>query len=487
MSKKEILILFVSSIVLFLISCIIILIKGNVYELKVNLYGKTYDINEFEIDIDQTGNNVKLLDKKIADDTLILKFKSINKGVVFIEITGDDFYSGHRLFVHNFGVITYERILGKCSGGLIFPISILIIIFEVFIIKIRHYMRDMKKNMYQYKNIATLGIVIFVGFMFLNQLSMILKIDSYSDYIRGIFTAASDFSMVALPFFTFVSLLVTISNIKLLKKEGFSFRNMLGIFLGIFFIFLSVFPELLYRILHNYPQIDIYNERGIGTYIYTFCELFIYGIVSYLECVLFGTIALAIKAARRIPTFDKDYIIILGCMIRKDGTLTPILKNRADKAIEFSKLQKDATGKEIIFVPSGGQGSDETISEGEAISNYLIECGIKKKNILVEDRAKNTDQNIKFSYELIKKTNKKANIAFSTTNYHVFRTGIIATNQKISVEGIGSKTKAYFWINAFIREFVATLYYEKKKNIKMVFYITLMTLFVVLLMYISTF
>ena len=61
MSKKEILILFVSSIVLFLISCIIILIKGNVYELKVNLYGKTYDINEFEIDIDQTGNNVKLL------------------------------------------------------------------------------------------------------------------------------------------------------------------------------------------------------------------------------------------------------------------------------------------------------------------------------------------------------------------------------------------------------------------------------------------
>ena len=101
-SKKEMLILFISSIILFLLSCIIILIKGKVYELKIDLRGKNYDIDEFKIDIEQTGNNVKLLDKKIDGDTLILKFKSIDKGVVFIEITSDDFYSGHRLFVFDF-------------------------------------------------------------------------------------------------------------------------------------------------------------------------------------------------------------------------------------------------------------------------------------------------------------------------------------------------------------------------------------------------
>ena len=33
------------------------------------------------------------------------------------------------------------------------------------------------------------------------------------------------------------------------------------------------------------------------------------------------------------------------------------------------------------------------------------------------------------------------------------------------MEGIGSKTKTYFWVNAFIREFIGTLYAEKKKHI----------------------
>ena len=41
-------------------------------------------------------------------------------------------------------------------------------------------------------------------------------------------------------------------------------------------------------------------------------------------------------------------------------------------------------------------------------------------------------------------------IAFSTTNYHVFRSGVFASRQGIRAEGIGAKTKIYFWINAFI-------------------------------------
>ena len=55
-------------------------------------------------------------------------------------------------------------------------------------------------------------------------------------------------------------------------------------------------------------------------------------------------------------------------------------------------------------------------------------------------------------------------IAFATSGYHVFRSGYIASVQGIPVEGIGSRTRLYFWINAFIRELLATLYYEKKKH-----------------------
>ena len=69
-------------------------------------------------------------------------------------------------------------------------------------------------------------------------------------------------------------------------------------------------------------------------------------------------------------------ILILGCQIGKDGSLTKLLQGRTDRAIEFAKMQKNRLGRPIVFVPSGGKGSDEIISEGEAIKRYLIEQGI---------------------------------------------------------------------------------------------------------------
>lgn len=156
-------------------------------------------------------------------------------------------------------------------------------------------------------------------------------------------------------------------------------------------------------------------------------------------------------------------VYILGCGIRKDGNLLPLLKGRVDKAIEFYNKQLEATGKKAVFVPSGGQGSDEIISEGEAMKRYLIENGIPEEQIIPETRSTNTLQNMKFSKELI--GNSNANVAFSTTNYHVFRSGIFAGQAGLKAEGMGSKTKWYFWPNAFIREFVGLLVSQKKKVI----------------------
>ncbi|MBO7401717.1 MAG: YdcF family protein [Lachnospiraceae bacterium] len=92
---------------------------------------------------------------------------------------------------------------------------------------------------------------------------------------------------------------------------------------------------------------------------------------------------MGIAASHRKLAFDKDYMLILGCRVRKDGTPTPLLKGRADAALKFAENQKQATGNELIFVPSGGQGKDEAVSEAECIKNYLLSCGINEKRILV--------------------------------------------------------------------------------------------------------
>ena len=146
-------------------------------------------------------------------------------------------------------------------------------------------------------------------------------------------------------------------------------------------------------------------------------------------------------------------------------------------------MQKEKVGTDILFVVSGGKGNDEVISEAQAMKNYLIEQGIKKDNILIEDKSSNTFENIKFSNKLINDKINNAKMAFSTTNYHVFRAGIIASNQNINIEGMGAKTKTYFWINAFIREFIATIFSEKKKHIIVISCIIFLAIFLVLLQY----
>ena len=153
--------------------------------------------------------------------------------------------------------------------------------------------------------------------------------------------------------------------------------------------------------------------------------------LCYFYCLTLSTLYVNIMAAKHKPNFDKDFIIILGCKVRDDGTLTPILKARVDKAIEFAKEQKEKTNKNIIFVPSGGQGQDEIISEAEAMKKYLIEKGIPEEDIIIENESTNTLQNMKFSKNKIDEINKEGKIVFSTTNYHVFRSGVIANSEGI--------------------------------------------------------
>ena len=284
-----------------------------------------------------------------------------------------------------------------------------------------------------------------------------------------------------------VSIYVAASNIQLMKKEGRNWRNMLGLMLGIFVCFCTVFPFALSEMLQRSNVIDVHNERGMALYVEMAVTNGILVAVSYLECILLGSVILSLKAAKKVPAFDKDYILILGCQIREDGSLTPLLKGRADRALNFAQMQKEASGRDIVFVPSGGKGPDEVIPEAQAVRNYLVSKGIPEERILAEDESLNTFENFRNSYGLIKNDGRtpEPKIAFSTTNYHVFRSGILARQQGIDAEGIGSGTRSYFWINAFVREFIATLYAESKRHLIITVLLILMILAMVLIVRMS--
>ena len=175
-------------------------------------------------------------------------------------------------------------------------------------------------------------------------------------------------------------------------------------------------------------------------------------VLIYCQCMLTGAVTCGIKASKHKPDPDKDFIIILGCWVRKDGTLPPLLRGRADKALSFWKTQKEISGKEACFVPSGGQGKDEPMPEGEAVRRYLQLQGVNDRLIMAETRSVNTYENMCLSGKLIREKNPEGKVIYATSSYHVFRSGILAKRAGLQAEGIGSRTRWWFWPNAFIRE-----------------------------------
>ncbi|MBP9988528.1 MAG: YdcF family protein [Ruminococcus sp.] len=267
---------------------------------------------------------------------------------------------------------------------------------------------------------------------------------------------------ITLPLVFLFSVSVSVSNIQLMRKEGFRPANGLGIAVSIVMMLgLAVVAVLVY--LNGTTQSVLYE--------------IIYAVVSSLyvvfEVILICTVFCGIYVSKSRVSYDKDYVIILGCAIKKDGTLYPLLRGRADGAVDFYFNQLKATGKKAFLVPSGGQGSDEIMSEAQAIKNYLLERGIPEEQIIPEMKSTTTLENMRFSKEIIDRRQKDAKTAFSTTSYHVFRSGIIASTAGLKADGIGNKTKWYFWPNAFLREVAGLFVSQPKKQLMIIFLIAL--------------
>ena len=445
---------------------------GGRYMMDVDIQGLSDKADQIQVTVEQDTEILKATDSHREGDHLYVTLESVSPGRVFVIVThlyDPDSTIDMRLFyVHPTGIITEESFFGRSTGSWCFPIAITLFLGLLIVGLFFHIKKEVRRDLYQYKNVRNIGFALFLTALFIEQLFLLSRINNgIIDSVEMLLHFAGFFSAVALPaaFITFI--LVTLSNIRLMQKEGRNWRNLLGCILGITVCLGTIFPFALGEFLQQTTIVDVHNQKGMALYIELFVENAILAITSYLELILIGTIILSTKAARGIPAFDKDYIIIHGCQIKKDGTLTNLLKGRADRAIEFAKMQKDKTGKDMIFIPSGGKGDDEVISEADAIKNYLLECGIPEDRILIEDKSVNTFENLKNAKELIRKDAKTDDpkIAFSTTNYHVFRTGVFASQQGIKAEGIGAKTKRYFWINAFIREFIAALVSEWKTHL----------------------
>ena len=325
----------------------------------------------------------------------------------------------------------------------------------------RAFCGQLRYNPSSYNTIFYMGIALFLlAVLFLQLRLSVLLIRRPEEYtadgiLHLLLGSAKNYMLLTSPFLLVFSAALCVSNISLIRHEGFRGVNVLGIILSVLLVggelFLFFFD---YAVSGSQRQVMIHD---------LIVNLFA-AVYLYFECMLLGVIIADAIVVSYEPEPDKDFLIILGCGIRKDGTPSPLLRGRIDRALRFADKQKALTGKEPVFVTSGGKGPDEPISESAAMKRYLLEQGVPEARIVEEDRSTDTLENMKFSKEKIRALDPEAKVAFATTNYHVFRGGLCARRVKMRAVGMGAKTKWYFWPNAAVREFVGLLTEHRLKQ-----------------------
>ena len=168
------------------------------------------------------------------------------------------------------------------------------------------------------------------------------------------------------------------------------------------------------------------------------------------------TEAIIIHASFGSPKEQVEYMVVLGAKVNPDGPSVS-LWDRICGAYEYMDAHP-----EVIAVLSGGQGSDEPITEAECMYRELVNLGIDPKRLWKEENATSTWENLHFTLDLIeeKTGNRPQKLGVLSSEYHLFRASLFSKANDVEFVGIPARTSRLSqMINHFMREVAGVWHY----------------------------
>lgn len=184
----------------------------------------------------------------------------------------------------------------------------------------------------------------------------------------------------------------------------------------------------------------------------------VFTVILCIGLVIFGiTEAVIIRASFGDPDAGAEHLVVLGAKVSRNGRPSLALRNRIDAAYDYLTAHPGA-----VAVLSGGQGSDEPVSEAQCMFNELTAMGIDPERLWLEDESTSTWENLKFSAAVIEAHTgeKPEQIALLSNEFHLYRAGLFAKEFGLETQGVPAKTTLFFLkLNYFIREAAAVWHY----------------------------
>ncbi len=220
----------------------------------------------------------------------------------------------------------------------------------------------------------------------------------------------------------------------------------LSITYGPFYIVFSEFFLFLGCILIIIGFIEKKKKRHILSYIQKSIRIFIEGILIIATITFISIQTCILYQGTHTDDNHGEAALILGAQLN-GSSISRLLRYRLECGIEFANRYPDT-----YLIVSGGKGNNEHISEAKAMKQYLIDHDIEEYRILIEDRSKNTRENLLYSKKIMKQ-NHIASVSIITNDFHMFRANYLAHSQGINSYRYPAKSDFDLSFNFYIREF----------------------------------
>ncbi|MBR6119467.1 MAG: YdcF family protein [Oscillospiraceae bacterium] len=173
-------------------------------------------------------------------------------------------------------------------------------------------------------------------------------------------------------------------------------------------------------------------------------------ILSVVLLVLCCKVTLRLHA---VPEQPCPTLTVLGCQVR--GTSPSLLLSyRIQAAADYLEAHP-----QTVAVLSGGQGSGESITEAECMYLSLTALGVDPARLYREDRSTSTEENIRFSKELMEREGLRGPAAIVSNDFHICRALEMAADQGLEAQGLAARSNWYSRPTYILREAAGLLYY----------------------------
>lgn len=130
---------------------------------------------------------------------------------------------------------------------------------------------------------------------------------------------------------------------------------------------------------------------------------------------------------------DVDCIIILGCQVKDDGSLSHMLRDRLMRGLEVYE-----TGAAPKLLMSGDHGREDYDEVG-AMKNYATENGVPSENVFMDHAGFSTYETMYRAKEIF----KAEKVIIVTQEYHLYRALYIAEQLGMEAYGVSADLNRY--------------------------------------------